>query len=303
MDKKELTSRLASEQLALKMKLEQGLLRQMKSYYNQIAQLNRAIYTETGQTLDVSEFDMELQGVLLAHYRKVGRSIGTNLRRQINKAAPDFFEKKQIDEQITLALTEAFRRWADESTLKISESTQRALDDTFSDAQAQAVAAALQGEEETIIDNAAIAIEGTKAFKNRVKSRPQTTATTETQKAFEGSKQIEMEVVIAEVENITGESAQEVIETEWVAVLDQNTRQAHVIADGQRRPLNEPFIVGGERLLYPGDTSLGATAKNVINCRCIAAQIINDAPLLEAIDSRIAPGTRREPVGIVLQDQ
>lgn len=54
----------------------------------------------------------------------------------------------------------------------------------------------------------------------------------------------------------------------WVATRDARTRSRHASAHGQIRPLDEPFAVGGQRLMYPGDTSLGATADNVIQCRC-----------------------------------
>lgn len=54
----------------------------------------------------------------------------------------------------------------------------------------------------------------------------------------------------------------------WDATLDAVTRTHHWVADGQTVPINEPFIVGGERLMFPGDDSLGATAKNLNFCRC-----------------------------------
>lgn len=54
----------------------------------------------------------------------------------------------------------------------------------------------------------------------------------------------------------------------WQAVEDKRTRQAHHEADQQTVALDEPFIVGGERLLFPGDPK--ASGKNIINCRCVA---------------------------------
>lgn len=52
----------------------------------------------------------------------------------------------------------------------------------------------------------------------------------------------------------------------WVAVGDNRTRPAHKHADGQTVPIDEPFIVDGEKLMYPGDKN--GSAGNVINCRC-----------------------------------
>lgn len=61
---------------------------------------------------------------------------------------------------------------------------------------------------------------------------------------------------------------------EWVATTDERTRDAHADANGQQVDMDEPFIVDGEQLMYPGDTSLGASAGNTINCRCTIKNII-----------------------------
>lgn len=52
----------------------------------------------------------------------------------------------------------------------------------------------------------------------------------------------------------------------WVAVGDARTRDAHRHADGQIVGIDEPFMVDGEKLMYPGDQN--GSAGNVINCRC-----------------------------------
>lgn len=53
----------------------------------------------------------------------------------------------------------------------------------------------------------------------------------------------------------------------WLATGDHRTRPAHEDADGQTVPLDQPFDVGGENLMYPGDADNGS-AGNIINCRC-----------------------------------
>lgn len=55
---------------------------------------------------------------------------------------------------------------------------------------------------------------------------------------------------------------------EWDASGDARTRATHADADGQVKPINEPFIVGGALLNFPGDSSLGAPASEVVQCRC-----------------------------------
>jgi hypothetical protein len=66
---------------------------------------------------------------------------------------------------------------------------------------------------------------------------------------------------------------------EWIRTIDRRTRGYdpkrksrfdHYNAS-QTVPLADPFVVSGQRLRFPGDTSLGASAGNVCNCRCSAA--------------------------------
>lgn len=63
----------------------------------------------------------------------------------------------------------------------------------------------------------------------------------------------------------------------WVATSDDRTRDEHAAADGQEVPNDEPFNVGGELMMYPGDISLGASAWNVIQCRCTVVNFIKEA--------------------------
>lgn len=53
---------------------------------------------------------------------------------------------------------------------------------------------------------------------------------------------------------------------EWQTRTDGRERAAHHAADHQVRTLSQPYLVGGEPLLFPGDPA--GTPHNVINCRC-----------------------------------
>lgn len=76
------------------------------------------------------------------------------------------------------------------------------------------------------------------------------------------------------------------MEKEWVAALDSRTRPEHAEADGQVVPIDEPFIVGGEKLMYPGDRS--GSPWNVYNCRCTQIARVKNVP--EATERLSADG-------------
>ena len=54
----------------------------------------------------------------------------------------------------------------------------------------------------------------------------------------------------------------------WLSAKDENTR--HLKAEEQYKdgiPVDQPFILGGDFLMYPGDP--GGSPANVVNCRCV----------------------------------
>jgi HK97 family phage portal protein len=64
------------------------------------------------------------------------------------------------------------------------------------------------------------------------------------------------------------------LEKEWIATFDGFAREEHLAANGQRRPLNDPYDVWGDKLMYPGDPS--GRAENTIQCRCAQVYIRRD---------------------------
>ena len=54
----------------------------------------------------------------------------------------------------------------------------------------------------------------------------------------------------------------------WNTIIDGREREWHEEVNGTTLPLNEPFVVNGELLMQPLDTSMGASADNIANCRC-----------------------------------
>ena len=56
------------------------------------------------------------------------------------------------------------------------------------------------------------------------------------------------------------------IRKKWLATLDQRTRDTHQALDGQEQPVDEPFVVDGMKIDYPGDPF--APPELSYNCRC-----------------------------------
>ena len=58
---------------------------------------------------------------------------------------------------------------------------------------------------------------------------------------------------------------------QWVSARDANTRDSHLLTDGQTRGMDEPFDVNGKSLMRPGDPD--GPPEEIINCRCVTTYI------------------------------
>lgn len=54
----------------------------------------------------------------------------------------------------------------------------------------------------------------------------------------------------------------------WLTAGDERVRSSHKDASGQTVPMDAPFQLSGGQLMFPGDSSLGADADEIILCRC-----------------------------------
>lgn len=57
---------------------------------------------------------------------------------------------------------------------------------------------------------------------------------------------------------------------QWSAIIDKRTRDHHKDYNGTVVPIDEPFEILGEYMMFPRDLSMGASSDNVANCRCHA---------------------------------
>ena len=64
---------------------------------------------------------------------------------------------------------------------------------------------------------------------------------------------------------------------EWSTSLDAEVRDTHATMEGQLVGMKEAFVTGdGERLRFPGDSSLGASAGNTASCRCVVNLVFEE---------------------------
>lgn len=84
------------------------------------------------------------------------------------------------------------------------------------------------------------------------------------QQAYEGGRAHSLQQLID-----NGTLAPEQIEKKWRTMRDERVRHSHAVMQGQRVSFTAPFISGlGGMLMYPGDTSMGASDADIYNCRC-----------------------------------
>lgn len=55
---------------------------------------------------------------------------------------------------------------------------------------------------------------------------------------------------------------------QWLDVGDRRERESHLLVGGKTIPITDYFTVGVSKMMFPHDTSLGAGAEELANCRC-----------------------------------
>ncbi len=78
------------------------------------------------------------------------------------------------------------------------------------------------------------------------------------------------------------------IRRRWVCTKDARTRTTHGQADGQIvEGTKTPFIVGGYKMMFPGDKSMGAPGHEIYNCRCTTRTVEKDGIEAEPRQMRV----------------
>jgi uncharacterized protein with gpF-like domain len=74
------------------------------------------------------------------------------------------------------------------------------------------------------------------------------------------------------------------LKKEWLASLDERTRDEHRALDGQRVDIDEPFKVDGAEIMFPGDPN--AEGYLVYGCRCTLVSAVEGVKDLDPVYRR-----------------
>jgi len=273
----------ANKQLAVKIRLEQPVIRDFRRLFKQMGKDLEAFFSVTNRVPDAEEYADDVKAILRPHYRKVTDAFGGILMEFLETAPDDepVIEAlttiavesdrdieavlSDIQAQVTMQTRAFIRESVDAETEKITVTNQTQLNRAVS----EAIATLSEGNGAASTDK--VAEEANSEFVSLSSPRSETIAATTTQEAAEGVKSIEQNVLS---ETLVGAGFTQVSTKAWVTVGDDRVRDSHSAANGQTQLINQPFVVMGQLLRFPGDSALGATAANVINCRCSSLLII-----------------------------
>jgi hypothetical protein len=201
-------------------------------------------------------------GVLRTHYGRVGRAFRDVVAEGVSR--------RLSQEQIAVR-DNSYRLWVEHrSPLQAAAVVNTSLRQMAASIPAAMRTLHAQGMTVTPQSTARVAANALRiAFSRRVDG----IATYETQTSAETIKLMEAQVMTGRLSpgQIPLDQQIQMIKS-WNSQRDTRVRAGHVRADGQTVMIDQPFIVDykgrQERLLIPGDRSLGASLGNVMKCRC-----------------------------------
>lgn len=267
----------------LKIELEKTVRRDIKSYFSK--QRKRVKKQEEIQSIEP---------VLKKHYERIVRKLIHRNVKQVDR----------IDEGIRVFLEDR----ASKRSKEIDNTTQNVLEKSIDEARL-----VLAEEDNPNPTQRELMISASAIFLRKNNGRITGIANTETQSTTEGLREDitlrtheELEDVIVDRDkkkaeelyknsrDYTAYKIKENIETAETAVLitilltarkqwqtmgDKLVRRFprdafdHVSANRQTVGIRDPYIVSGQLMKHPGDSSLGASKGNIINCRCVSVYI------------------------------
>ncbi len=252
----------AQQDLNKKLKLEAKLRPTLQSFDAKLVRIFRKEFANNGSILDVSELNNELSNILIAHYSEVSAIFSKRI-------SPELPETVEITDSENDLIEEALLAWlvveATRHAVLINSTTQEAALKSVQSSRDDESVRELTGVEAQRVQSRIAA----RNLQRNLSGRESGILMTETQTPAEVAKATEVEVLTGVAPSIQGGTGiLSEVSKEWSTVGDSKVRPEHIAADGQTRLVGQPFTVAGELLRWPGDSTLGASLGNVVNCRC-----------------------------------
>ena len=249
-----------------KTKFERRMMKNLTPILTKIVKNAKKQLLTDQKKFDVSLWEKEFVILLREHYRNVSTLFSRNLENQIGL-------KIRLEKRVYLEeqLEQYFNKEVEMIATQLTDESVKNANFAYNVAKEQQQQQIESGEDVSHKEFLAIFAN---VFRKRLNKRKKTISVTETQKAAEVSKFVEYEVLETgkTIINKPGLTTRLKGFKDWYAVLDDVTRKTHVIADRTQRniPVDRPYKVGRSHMMFPGDRSLNAPLKEIINCRCIS---------------------------------
>lgn len=269
-----------------KLKYEKRLEKALRSLFKKIADDLVVFYSANGQIQSIQEYEQELTVILKKSYREVSKFFSEHYDREMQNQKDDgdnsellvflILLRKRATSDIFIQIDKEIKRIAPLHSAQILKTTQNIIVSELEKADA-----ALSGSGE-FPTNKEVVDEAAPVIRERNRTRAGNIPETEVGTAAGIGSGAEDDVFDTAIDNqkknpnidevlkpevLEDFIALELIKT-WMSILDKVTREAHLDAHGQEVDVHEPYTVGGEKLMQPLDTSLGASLGNIVNCRC-----------------------------------
>jgi hypothetical protein len=257
----------AVDNYARKMRFEYGFMREVNSLFKGLIKDFKANYVKYGSALSLNDFQKDIEELISKHHIKVSLDFSDSFRKIVGKPS----NEKLIERKLEANIKGMAAQRAHLMSHTIADTTRFNIEKSVKDATVE-----LAIKEAEITDKAIARMAGN-YLDDKFISRSSTIGITETQFAAESGKVLEIDTLKDFDAEIDDEPVKEMTRQKiWIAILDDHTREAHAEADSQIVDYEDPFDVGGEELMYPGDDSMGASEGNIINCRCDSEIILGD---------------------------
>jgi hypothetical protein len=237
-------------ELQRKLKLEGTFKKEIRRLFNSIQLDFRTTLAGSGHSPSAELFKTRWESVLKGHYERVQKVFTKKNLIETKRTAIEEDE----DEGKIAALLLLLANWKEETAKKAAGH----ITDTTNDNMRKSIieARGILTDRGEAVTNRSLAALAATILRRKFKGRVNGIAVIETQETAEFAKEE------------TAKSIVGIATKAWRSKEDLLVRPTHKIANRQKRLIGALYSVGGQLLMFPGDRSHGATAKEWAGCRC-----------------------------------